>query len=271
MKADLYQAHPLFSMEYEKHDSNYEMPAFHYHNSYELYFLEDGYHHFVVNDALYDITMHDVALFKPNSFHKSRGNHSCARTCLYFTDRFLRLHFTDRSIQSLLSCFDKEIISTSKETFPRIKKLLLLLEKESIDDPSNRIFIYLADILNILNENVRSPRVEHVPAAYANFAPILLYISQNYNRISKIEEIAEEFFMSKYYLCHVFKEATGLTLIQYLNNIKIQHACNLLVNSNLSILEIGNVCGFNSSMYFCKIFKQALSVTPSEFRKQAAQ
>jgi AraC-like DNA-binding protein len=113
--------------------------------------------------------------------------------------------------------------------------------------------------------------VEHVPAAYANFAPILLYISQNYNRISKIEEIAEEFFMSKYYLCHVFKEATGLTLIQYLNNIKIQHACNLLVNSNLSILEVGNACGFNSSMYFCKIFKQALSVTPSEFRKQAAQ
>lgn len=271
MKADLYNAHPLFSIEYEKHASDYQMPAFHYHNSYELYFLEDGYHHFMINDALYDITMYDVALFKPNSFHKSRGNHSCARTCLYFTERFLRMHFTDRSIQSLLGCFGQEIISTSKETFPRIKKLLLLLGKENVDDPDNRIFIYLADILNILNEHKRSPGTRDVPAAYANIAPILSYINQNFTQITKIEEIAEEFYLSKYYLCHVFKEATGLTLIQYLNNIKIQHACNLLVNSKLSILDIGAACGFNSSMYFCKIFKQALTVTPSEFRKRAAE
>ncbi|MNM57818.1 Melibiose operon regulatory protein [compost metagenome] len=271
MSADLYIPHPLFYIEYEKHDSSYRMSNFHYHNSYELYILEEGYHHFMINDSLYDITMYDVALFKPNSFHKSRGNHSCARTCLYFTERFLRQHFTDRSIKSLLSCFDKEIISTSKEAFPRIKKLLLLLERENVDDPDNRIFIYLADILNILNENKKTPRVKHVPAPYANFAPILSYINQNYNRITKIEEIAEEFYLSKYYLCHVFKEVTGLTLIQYLNNIKIQHACNMLVNSNLSILEIGTACGFNSSMYFCKIFKQALTVTPSEFRKKAAE
>lgn len=271
MSADLYNAHPLFSIEYEKHDSSYRMPNFHYHNSYELYFLEDGYHNFIVNDSLLDITKYDIALLKPNLFHKSRGNHSCARTCIYFTERFLRLYFTDRSIKSLLSCFDKVIISTSKEIFPRIKKLLLLLEKENIDDPANRIFIYLADILNLLNENKSTPRVEHVPSASPNFAPILTYINQNYNRINKIEEIAEEFYISKYYLCRLFKEATGLTLIQYLNNIKIQHACNMLVNSNLSILEIGTACGFNSSMYFCKIFKQAMSVTPSEFRKNAVE
>ncbi|WNS44037.1 AraC family transcriptional regulator [Paenibacillus sp. MMS20-IR301] len=271
MSADLYQSHPLFSIEYGKHDSNYEMPNFHYHNSYELYILEEGHHHFMVNDSLHDIKMYDVALFRPNSFHKSRGNHSCARTCLYFTERFLRLHFTERSIGQLLSCFDQSVISISKEAFPRMKKLLLLLDKENVSDPDNRIFIYLADILNLMNEHKQTPSAGHVPAAYANFAPILSYINQNYNRISKIEEIAEQFFISKYYLCHIFKEATGMTLIQYLNNIKIQHACSLLVNSRLSVLEIGNACGFNSSMYFCKIFKQALNVTPSGFRKRAAE
>jgi AraC-like DNA-binding protein len=75
--------------------------------------------------------------------------------------------------------------------------------------------------------------------------------------------------MSKYYLCRIFKEATGVTLTHYINNIKIQNACHMLVNTDRSILEIGNACGFNSSMYFCKIFKEALSVTPSEFRRGA--
>lgn len=55
----------------------------HYHNAYELYFLEEGYHQMLTNDFFYDVTMHDVALFKPNSFHRSYRNQACARTCLY--------------------------------------------------------------------------------------------------------------------------------------------------------------------------------------------
>jgi AraC-like DNA-binding protein len=269
MSAGFYLDHPLFSIEHTKHDPVHRMSDYHYHNSYELYFLEDGYHNFLINDAIHDIAMYDAALFKPNLFHKSRHNHNCTRTCLYFTDRFLRLHFTERSIKALLGCFDKEVISIGKEKFPRIKKLLLLLEKENVDDPDNRVFVYLADILNLLNESKGTPRSSHLSATDAHFAPILAYINQNFNKINKIEEIAEQFYISKYYLCRLFKEATGLTLVQYMNTIKIQHACNMLVNTDLSIMEIGDACGFNSSMYFCKMFKQALSVTPSDFRRNA--
>ncbi|WP_151734205.1 helix-turn-helix transcriptional regulator ['Paenibacillus yunnanensis' Narsing Rao et al. 2020] len=266
-----YCSHPLFAMEYEKHDADYRMPNYHYHNSYELYVLEEGYHHFMLNDTVFDIAMYDVALVKPNLFHQSHGNHSCARTCIYFTDRFLRLHFTERSIQALLGCFDKELIAIGKEAFPKLKRLLLLLGKENVSHPDNRIFIYLADLLNLLNEHTRSPRAGQVPLSYTNIAPVLAYINQNFNKIDTIEEIAGHFYISKYYLCRIFKEATGLTLIQYLNNIKIQHACNMLVNSKLSVLEIGIACGYNSSMYFCKMFKQALSLTPSEFRNKAKE
>ncbi|WP_052427526.1 helix-turn-helix transcriptional regulator [Neobacillus niacini] len=146
---------------------------------------------------------------------------------------------------------------------------MLLLEKENLTDSNNRIFIYLADILTILNDNISSPRSEPIPSAYANFEPILSYINQKFNKINNIEEIAETFYISKFHLCRIFKKATGLTISQYINNIKIQNACNMLITTNLSILEVGTACGFNSSMYFCKIFKQAISVTPSEFRKNA--
>ncbi|MNC53895.1 Transposon Tn10 TetD protein [compost metagenome] len=148
-----------------------------------------------------------------------------------------------------------------------MKKLLLLLEKEHASDTDNRIFVHLAEILHILNENKSVPRLEQPPLVHAKFAQILSYIHQNYNKITHIEEIAGYFYISKYYLCRIFKEATGVTLTHYINNIKIQNACQMLVNTDLSILEIGIACGFNSSMYFSKTFKEALSVTPSEFRR----
>ncbi|ASA24063.1 helix-turn-helix transcriptional regulator [Paenibacillus donghaensis] len=269
MSADLFVAHPLFFIEYMKHDAGHRMPNVHYHNCYELYILEEGHHNMLVNDSMLTLAMHDTALFKPNLFHQSYRNHGCARTCIYFTERFLRLYFTERSIQSLLGYFDRTIISIDKEMFPRIKKLLLLLEKEDVADSRNRIFIYLAEILDILNHSKSPPKTVETPASPSNIDLILSYINQNYDKIRKIEEISDQFFISKYYLCHIFKEATGLTLVHYINNIRIQHACNMLVNTDLSILDIGMACGFNSSMYFCKIFKQAVSVTPSEFRRNA--
>jgi AraC-like DNA-binding protein len=269
MCADLYNPHLLFSMESTRHDSDYIMPNSHYHNAYELYFLEQGYHNILIHDAIFDMAPYDVALYKPNIFHKSLRSQGCTRTCIYFTDRFLRLHFTEFSIRTLLNCFEKDVISLNHELFLKVKKLLLLLEKEDINAPNNHVFIYVTDILSLLNDNKNSERPEQIRSAYTSFTPILSYIHQNYNKISTIEEIADQFYISKFRLCHLFKEATGLTLIQYITKIKIQNACNMLVNTDLSILDIGTACGFNSSMYFCKIFKQSLSLTPSEFRKKA--
>ncbi|AIQ53764.1 helix-turn-helix transcriptional regulator [Paenibacillus sp. FSL R7-0331] len=269
MGADLFVPHPLFYIEYMKHDAGHRMPGVHYHNCYELYILEEGHHNMLIHDSVLTLAVHDTALFKPNLFHQSYRNNGCARTCLYFTDRFLRMYFTEKAVTSLLDCFDRGVISIDRELFPRVKKLLLLLEKEDVTDSSNRIFIYLAEILDILNQSKSAPRTAQTTASPDQIDLILSYINQNYATIRKIEEIAGQFYISKYYLCHIFKEATGLTLVHYINNIRIQHACNMLVNTGRSILEIGLACGFNSSMYFCKTFKQALNVTPSEFRRTA--
>ena len=269
MKADLTNIHPLFSIDFVVHESDQEMTGYHYHNGYELYILEQGYQNLLVHDILLDVAKYDVVLYKPNTFHKSMKRQGCARTCIYFSERFLQLYFTEHAIKTLLHCFEKELISLNKEIFPKIKKLMLLLEKESVHEPDNRIFIYLADILNILNDNEDAPRSEPFPSAISNLSPILSYINQNYSSITTIDEISDAFFISKFHLCHAFKKATGITLIQYLNKIRIQNACNMLAGTKLSVSKISAACGFHSSMYFCKVFKEALYVTPSEFRRNS--
>jgi AraC-like DNA-binding protein len=255
----------LFGVEYLKSQNAYDMSS-HNHNQYELYFLEQNQIDFIVNGTIYTVEKNSVVLIKPNIFHKTTSTSGRTRTCIYFAERFLKMYFSDQSIKTLLQCFEINMISLDAESFSKIKRLSLLLEKENQDEPRNCIFIYLADILNILNSK-KSLQILHFPTSLQeNITPVLTYINQNYNTLNTLDDISNHFHISKYHLCHIFKKAVNLTVTQYINNIKIQNACTMLAYSGKSISEVGLECGFNSAMYFCKTFKKILNITPSEFR-----
>ena len=93
-------------------------------------------------------------------------------------------------------------------------------------------------------------------------------MNENYAKINGIEEISENFFISKYHLCRMFSEKLGVSLITYLNNIKVQRAKELIRKGALGITEIALTVGFNSSSYFCKVFKAEMGISPTEYRKQ---
>ena len=60
----------------------------------------------------------------------------------------------------------------------------------------------------------------------------------------------------------------GVTIFEYLNQIKIELACNLLMDNELSIIEIGFDSGFNNLSHFNKQFKRIIGMPPSQYRKQ---
>ena len=83
-----------------------------------------------------------------------------------------------------------------------------------------------------------------------------------------MDEVADKFFISKYYLCRIFKESIGVSFISYLNTIRIKAACELLRTEDLFLSEVAIRCGFNSTPYFCKVFKDEKGVSPSEYRNK---
>ena len=96
---------------------------------------------------------------------------------------------------------------------------------------------------------------------------IVEYINSHYAQITAINQIAEHFFLSKYHLCRVFKNAMKLTLIEYLNQVKIKNARQLLEFSDREVGDIAELCGFNSVAYFSNVFKKITGIAPSEYRK----
>ncbi len=97
---------------------------------------------------------------------------------------------------------------------------------------------------------------------------IIDYIKQNHGNPSLTNtEIAEAFGYHPYHLSRLMKEATGMSLKQYILYYRIQSAKDLLINSEASIDEIAWRSGFGVSAYFIKRFKESLGVTPLNYRK----
>ncbi len=256
---------PDFSYDRWTYTRSNVMHDFHCHDAYELFFLESGPHCFITEDRVLNMSTYDVALFKPMQLHRSKNNFPYSRICLYFTEKFMDKYFKSFAVDTLMRCFDHNIISLGEDAFAEAMKAINKIRREDAREPDNRIFLYLAEILHILYENrFKSPI--RINDNRNNITKIINYICNNYNKISSIDDIAEHFYLSKYHLCRTFKEKTGFTLVNYINSVRIQNACEKLLNSNAAVTEIAIECGFNSCAYFCQIFKKNTGYTPNDFR-----
>lgn len=119
----------------------------------------------------------------------------------------------------------------------------------------------------LLDDIYKKLEISSSPISYTTIHPAIEYIEKNYNLNFPINTLAEICHCSESGLFKLFKKIIGVTPIAYKHNIMIQHAIDLLANTDLSIEEISNRVGFSSSNYFRKIFTKLTDKTPRELRK----
>ncbi|MFI3199894.1 MAG: AraC family transcriptional regulator [Eubacteriales bacterium] len=93
-------------------------------------------------------------------------------------------------------------------------------------------------------------------------------LRNNYHKPISLEQLSQQFFISKYYLARIFKKKYGSSIITTLVTIRISHAKELLRFTNISISNISQQCGFQDTSYFIKAFKQKEGITPLSYRKK---
>lgn len=94
----------------------------------------------------------------------------------------------------------------------------------------------------------------------------LQFIEKNYNKNLSLEEISNEIAVSKNYFCYLFKREVGISLWNYLTQVRMKNARKLLEDTELKTYEIAFEVGYDNPSYFSKIFKKLESVTPNEYR-----
>lgn len=95
---------------------------------------------------------------------------------------------------------------------------------------------------------------------------IVSYIQEHYDEKLYLEDIADAFHMSGKYFSRYFKQNFGRNFVEYLNNFRIEKACTRLASTDMTILEISLLVGFDNLSYFIRKFKEITGFTPSSYR-----
>lgn len=93
------------------------------------------------------------------------------------------------------------------------------------------------------------------------------YIRSNFHERLSLDDVAERFFINRSYLSELFRDRFGKSFVQFKNEVRVEHAKTLLVNTGLSIAEIASRCGFDNTSYFALVFRQMTGRSPGQFRK----
>ena len=93
------------------------------------------------------------------------------------------------------------------------------------------------------------------------------YINSNYHLPLSLDDVCRAAHISKYHFCRKFKDALGITPMEYLLDTRIAAAKTLISSENISINIVSEKCGFSSFSYFCRIFKNYTGQTPSAYKK----
>lgn len=93
------------------------------------------------------------------------------------------------------------------------------------------------------------------------------YIYQNYEKPLTLEDMAKYLGLNKCYFCKLFRMETGKTFSQFLNELRVKKSKELLLNTNLSILDVALAVGYNNQNYYNMSFKKLTGTTPLKYRK----
>lgn len=96
------------------------------------------------------------------------------------------------------------------------------------------------------------------------------HIHRNYNKDLCVEDVAKISMLSQSYFSYLFKSVTAKTFIEYLNDIRISKAMELLKNTNKRVLDICYDVGFNNVNHFNRLFRQKTGITPMVYRRRNA-
>jgi len=244
------------------------MKDFHYHKCYELYYLVKGKRNYIIDEDYYSIGKGDMVLIKPEVLHRTAGG-AYERVVINFTKEYLENFFTSEAVSILLECYDDTVISIPVDYQPKLNDLFEKIITTIANEEEELTFVYLTEIFNTIFHirRQKSAKKEEILCEDDIAAKILHYINSNYSDIENISQIADEFFITKNHLCRIFKKVLNTSVVEYLNRVKIKRACSLLESTDMKIVEIANACGFNSSVYFGKIFKKLLKMTAVQYRK----
>ena len=256
-----------------------DMPSFHIHYKFEIYYEIEGGRRYFIEDSAYVVNAGSVVLIGENQIHKtaSLGDTPSSRIVLNFSREYLERvaqAFPNVDFFAFLSEERNHLLTgltvkQQNQIYGLLQQLLAMEDETSAAADALRRLL-LGTLLLELKEHCRRQQeqtAENGRVSNHTVDQIQAYIAEHYAEKLTLTGIANQFYISPYYLSRMFKKSINLSLIEYINGVRIKAAQNLIERSSDSIAEIAAKTGFMTTAHFRRVFKDATGLSPQQYRQ----
>lgn len=266
----------LFSclLERKEEEQNY-----HCHDFIEIVIILKGKGHFIINDEKVLVSEGNVLILNPGTYHRSIPDspHTLTECYLAFTD----VDFVNAPRNFFPFFHGQKMLGKLPERVKKeIYQLCCSIDRESQSRNPGRYFMLKAYLIQVICLLLRFDRQEeiadqHCLAGYEFKSPnkkyvvqqIMKYMENHYKEKISLDQIAENMYLSPFYISKLFKSETGDTPINYLISLRMEKAKELLnQNSTLSIQEAAAAVGYEDAYHFSKLFKKYYGLSPLYYK-----
>ena len=242
-----------------------DFPTVHWHSNTELIFVLYGDITLIVDDKTYIMKEEDICIINPKSNHVIKGNHY---ELLTISLQLNQLKF--KNTEDLY--FD---LNSSGNTFSSnydiIRRLIAQLVKVSSSGENRYMTLSLLySLISYLIDNFQTSAPLKLTLSKENkrLEDILTYIDDHYKENLQLNDLAKRFSLTPSYLSSYFKKNTGMTFLDYYNQLRLTAAVNEMLTTTQALETIVFSNGFSDYRSFTKLFKRSYDILPSVYRKQ---
>lgn len=239
----------------------------HCHKNVEMLFITEGEGNFKIDGEYFFAQEGELVIVNPYEFHSLAlsPNSTIKYICLITHNSFYEsfpFEYNSKIFKTLVS--DKGIMALGKKIYEEATEKGQPYLKESVRAYINILIIQL--LRKYKSSHQKSTSQDN--HKYYIASSVVEYIRRNFRKGINVDVMAEELGYSKFYLCRIFKEITGTTILQYTNSLKCFYAEQLLSEGKYSIHRVADICGFESDSYFSMLFKKFRGYLPSDIKNR---
>lgn len=255
---------------------NHIVPA-HWHSEVELIYLIEGTAVYHVNAQRYVLRKGDGLLVNSNRLHYgySPDNSNFVYSILQFRPDFveskpIRQNYLNRMIGD--SRMDAALITPEGPRQTAFLENLARLIRMNLEKPKDYQLATIADFYRLLQQMTELGLIREIPQADSGASPVpalqnmLTYIQNHYAEPIRLADIAASGAMCRSKCCSLFRNVLQQSPLEFTQNFRIQKSIALLRDTDLSISEIAEACGFSNASYYVECFHRIVGQTPKKYQ-----